>query len=51
MTRIRGASIRMDAGHIVTLRDHSCGQFEDTFDWLSLPVPYQVRVGVSRYAK
>lgn len=34
-----------DAGHIVTARDHVCGDFKDEFDWSSLPLAYQKRVG------
>lgn len=35
------------SGHIVTERDHKCGEFLDTFDWQSLPKPYREKIGVS----
>jgi hypothetical protein len=30
MLGITGTSRRVDAGHIMTLRDHLCGEFRDT---------------------
>lgn len=33
MLGIESSSISPGAGHIMTLRDHKCGQFVDTFDW------------------
>ena len=33
------------AGHIVTPRGHSCGEFRDDFDWSSLPPSYQRSIG------
>lgn len=33
MIGIRSASLHDDAGHIMTPRDHSCGDFIDTYDW------------------
>jgi hypothetical protein len=33
------------AGHIVTKRDHVCGDFKDDLDWSTLPLPYRKRVG------
>ena len=38
-------SLRMGAGHALTRKDHHCGAFKDDFDWSSLPLPYQKRVG------
>jgi len=35
----------MPAGHILTYRDHHCGDFKDEFDWEALPLPYRLRVG------
>ena len=37
-----GSGIR--AGHVVTRREHHCGDFKDDFDWTSLPLPYRVRI-------
>lgn len=34
-----------DAGHILTNRDHHCGDFKDSFDWASLPAHYLRRIG------
>lgn len=39
------ASLRLPAGHVITKRDHVCGNFKDEFDWTSLPLPYRQRVG------
>ena len=33
MLSMHGLSIRADAGHILTKRDHSCGEFSDSYDW------------------
>lgn len=33
------------AGHILTNREHHCGDFADGFDWPSLPAPYLRRIG------
>ena len=40
-----GSSLSPEAGHIMTLRDHHCGDFEDEFDWATLPVSYLRRIG------
>lgn len=45
MLNIHGSSLKPDAGHIVTPRDHLCGDFKDEFDWSTLPLPYRKRVG------
>jgi hypothetical protein len=45
MLGIQGASVNASAGHIMTPRQHRCGEFRDTFDWSSLPVPYLKRIG------
>jgi hypothetical protein len=34
-----------DAGHILTNREHHCGDFKDGFDWPSLPAHYLRRIG------
>ena len=33
------------AGHVLTERGHHCGDFRDSFDWSSLPLPYRKRIG------
>ncbi|WP_427023061.1 hypothetical protein ACP4J4_10495 [Aureimonas ureilytica] len=38
---------RPPAGHVMTMRDHVCGEFKDTFDWKSLPLSYQKRIGAA----
>jgi hypothetical protein len=45
MLGISSASIEPMAGHIVTRRDHVCGEFKDGFDWLSLPAHYLREIG------
>lgn len=45
MLGIYGASLPVPAGHILTARDHHCGDFRDEFDWSSLPLPYRKRIG------
>jgi hypothetical protein len=34
-----------DAGHILTNREHHCGDFKDEFDWTTLPPHYLRRIG------
>jgi hypothetical protein len=34
-----------EAGHILTNREHHCGDFKDDFDWPSLPPHYLRRIG------
>lgn len=45
MLGISAAFPSIGAGHVITRRDHVCGEFKDEFDWTSLPLPYRVRVG------
>lgn len=33
------------AGHALTERNHSCGEFEDSFEWSSLSLVYRKRIG------
>lgn len=42
---IENISMPLRAGHVITRREHVCGQFKDEFDWSSLPLPYRKRVG------
>ncbi len=46
MVGIHIPSITTGAGHVMTPREHTCGEFRDTFDWSTLPPAYQRRVGV-----
>jgi hypothetical protein len=46
MVGVTGHAMPTGAGHVVTMREHSCGEFRDDFDWSSLPPAYQRRVGV-----
>lgn len=46
MIGVTGTSLATGAGHVATVRDHSCGEFRDSFDWSTLPPTYQRRVGV-----
>lgn len=34
-----------NAGHILTNREHKCGDFKDDYDWTTLPVSYLMRIG------
>ena len=54
MVRIDWHTFRLtesDAGHILTNREHHCGDFKDGFDWSSLPPPYLRRIGFSKLVK
>lgn len=41
---ICGCSLDSGPGHIVTPREHRCGDFKDDFDWSSLPPAYLRRI-------
>lgn len=45
MLGIESCSMPLSAGHVLTLRDHVCGDFADTFDWSSLPPHYRRIIG------
>ncbi|WP_454727746.1 hypothetical protein [Cupriavidus ulmosensis] len=45
MLGIRVTSLTPDAGHIMTPREHHCGEFKDEFDWDSLPFAYLRKIG------
>lgn len=45
MIGIQGTTLPIGAGHVMTPRGHECGSFKDEFDWASLPLAYQARVG------
>lgn len=36
----------LHSGHIITPRDHVCGDFKDDFDWYSLPPSYLRSIGM-----
>lgn len=45
MIGLTNPSVAVAAGHVVTRREHHCGDFVDNFDWTSLPVSYRKDVG------
>jgi len=45
MLGIESSSLRTGAGHVMTKREHRCGEFKDDFDWSTLPVAYLLRIG------
>ncbi len=45
MFGIRCTSLPLDSGHVMTRREHHCGDFKDEFDWTSLPAAYLRRIG------
>lgn len=46
MLGIHGTSYPlMQAGHVLTPRDHHCGEFKDEFNWATLPPHYLRRIG------
>lgn len=47
MIGVEGCSLNIGAGHVFTPRDHHCGQFEDGFDWSTLPLAYQKQIGAA----
>jgi hypothetical protein len=45
MLGIEKCSLRPSVGHVVTQREHVCGDFKDEFDWTTLPLSYRKAVG------
>lgn len=45
MLGITYSSLPMAAGHVMTPREHRCGDFKDEFDWRTLPPLYLKRIG------
>lgn len=45
MLGMTGVSRPIGAGHIMTPREHRCGDFKDEFDWGSLPPHYLKLIG------
>lgn len=48
MLGLQAVSLEVGAGHVMTQRDHHCGDFKDEFDWSSLPEPYLRKVAAQR---
>lgn len=44
MIGIQGHSLKAMAGHVMTPREHHCGDFKDEFDWSTLPPHYLRRI-------
>lgn len=47
MLGMQGLSLPGAGGHILTVREHHCGGFRDTFDWTTLPPHYLRIIGAS----
>ena len=45
MLEMTSCSRPLEAGHVMTVRDHHCGEFKDTFDWNSLSLAHRRRIG------
>lgn len=45
MMRLKFISAPIEAGHVITPREHHCGDFKDDFDWSSLPAHYLRQIG------
>lgn len=45
MLGVAFSSLPLTAGHVMTLREHHCGDFKDEFNWPSLPALYLKRIG------
>lgn len=50
MLQMHSSSLPPEAGHILTMREHHCGEFVDAFDWASLPAHYLRRIGMDKTA-
>lgn len=48
LINLENLTLDIGGGHIFTPRDYVCGNFKDGFDWSSLPIFYQKRVGVRK---
>lgn len=51
MIGLQAASLSPGAGHIMTMREHHCGEFKDEFDWSAMPADYLRRIGRARSIK
>lgn len=45
MLGMERSSHRFGAGHVITNREHHCGDFKDEFDWATLPLTYRKQIG------
>lgn len=45
MLGVHGTTYPLTAGHVMTPREHHCGDFKDDFDWSTLPAHYLRRIG------
>jgi len=45
MTGFSSPTLLPSAGHVITPREHVCGDFKDEFDWSSLTMAYRKDVG------
>lgn len=45
MLGVSYTSMPLEAGHVMTPREHHCGEFKDEFDWATLPAHYLRRIG------
>lgn len=45
MIGIEWSSFTPPAGHVLTRREHVCGEFRDEFDWTTLSLLYRKRIG------
>jgi hypothetical protein len=45
MVEMSSSSLEFGAGHVVTPKDHHCGDFKDQFDWSSLTPAYRRQIG------
>jgi hypothetical protein len=48
MLEIHVTSLPLEAGHVMTRREHHCGDFKDEFDWNSLPAAYLRKIGYNK---
>lgn len=45
MLSIGVTSLPLESGHVLTRREHHCGDFVDNFDWTTLPAAYLRKIG------
>lgn len=51
MLGMTACSLPLQAGHVMTPREHYCGEFKDSFDWTILPLAYLRRIGYQERAQ
>jgi hypothetical protein len=47
MLGMMSVSFNPGAGHVLTPREHVCGDFKDDFDWSALPLIYRRFIGMT----